>query len=44
MVVRKRRLGGSVVIADEMVQVKVEFIMVALMLPLVEEVRNEGKL
>jgi hypothetical protein len=36
MVVGKRRLGGALVIMDEMVQVKVEYIMVALVLPPVE--------
>ena len=42
-VVGKRRLGGAVVIEDEMVLVKVEYIMVALVLPPVE-VRNRERL
>ena len=36
MVVGKRRLGGAVVIKDERVQVNVEYIMVAVVLPPVE--------
>ena len=36
MVVEKRRLGGAVMIEGEMVNIEVEYIMVAVVLPPVE--------